>query len=391
MAAMETEVRQIEAGTEPWRDFAHTGPGTLAGRYLRLFWQPVQRAVDLPAGRAKPIRIMSEDFTLYRGEGGQPHLLAFRCAHRGTQLSTGWVEGDQLRCFYHGWKYDASGQCVEQPAEPEPFCQRIKIRSYPVQEYLGLIFAYLGEGEPPPLPRYPDFEAEGILDHRPAGIRACNFFQRMENSPDPVHLAFVHRRSPFADSGLIGIPQPSGEETSYGIEIRATRPNGKTRITHLHMPNINMIANSDSDPDEEAPPGTSINLSWRVPLDDEHTLGFNVSHLPLTGQAAERYRARRSERARGGPRPRELAEAILRGELHIDDIEDKTNIVGIEDYVAQVGQGSIVARENDHLGRSDILVLLYRQIWERELRALAEGRSLKQWHRPERVETVYGA
>jgi len=83
-----------------WDDFVHTGPGTLAGRYLRRFWQPAYRAQDLLAGRAVPIRIMSEDLTLYRGESalplgegggesGKPHLLAFRCAHPGTQLSTG--------------------------------------------------------------------------------------------------------------------------------------------------------------------------------------------------------------------------------------------------------------------------------------------------------------
>ncbi|MBM2810192.1 MAG: hypothetical protein HW416_951 [Chloroflexi bacterium] len=82
---------------------------------------------------------------------------------RGTQLSTGWVEVDELRCFYHGWKYDSSGQCIEQPAEPEPFCQRIKIRGYPVEEYVGLIFAFLGEGEPPPFPRYPEFDGDGIV------------------------------------------------------------------------------------------------------------------------------------------------------------------------------------------------------------------------------------
>jgi 5,5'-dehydrodivanillate O-demethylase len=75
----------------PYTDFAHTGPGTLAGRYLRRFWQPVSEAAHLAPGHAKPIRIMSEDFTLYRGEEGGAHVVAPRCAHRGTQLSTGWV------------------------------------------------------------------------------------------------------------------------------------------------------------------------------------------------------------------------------------------------------------------------------------------------------------
>ncbi len=125
-------------------ELACTGPGTLAGRYLRRFWQPVYHAFDLPPGHAKPVRIMSEDFTLYRGEGGAPHLVAFRCAHRGTQLSTGWVEGDCIRCFYHGWKYDQTGQCVEMPAEDPSFPPKVKIASYPTREYLGLLWAYLG-------------------------------------------------------------------------------------------------------------------------------------------------------------------------------------------------------------------------------------------------------
>src|SRR5215210_2934026 len=71
---------------------AATGPGTLAGRYLRRFWQPLYHAPDLLTGQAVPIRILSEDYTLYRGEDGTPHLIAPRCAHRATQLSTGWVE-----------------------------------------------------------------------------------------------------------------------------------------------------------------------------------------------------------------------------------------------------------------------------------------------------------
>ena len=102
-----------------YKDFAHTGPDTLAGRYLRMFWQPVYISDELPPGMAKPIRIMCEDFTLYRGESGTPHVIASRCAHRGMQLSPGWIEGDCIRCFYHGWKYDGSGQCIEQPAEPK--------------------------------------------------------------------------------------------------------------------------------------------------------------------------------------------------------------------------------------------------------------------------------
>src|SRR5262245_45409932 len=133
-------------------DFVHTGPDTPAGSYLRRFWHPIFLARDLAPGRALPIRIMGEDFTLYRGESGKAHVVAQRCAHRGAQLSIGWVEGDDIRCRFHGWAYDAAGQCIDQPAEPEPFCRKIEIAAYPTEEQLGLVFAYFG---PPPAPALP--------------------------------------------------------------------------------------------------------------------------------------------------------------------------------------------------------------------------------------------
>jgi len=114
-------------------DFVHTGPGTPAGRYMRMFWHPVYLAQELKPAHPLPVKIMSEDFTLYRGESGKPYAVGFRCAHRGTQLSTGWVEGECIRCFYHGWKYDGTGQCVEQPAESAPFASKVQIRSYPTE------------------------------------------------------------------------------------------------------------------------------------------------------------------------------------------------------------------------------------------------------------------
>ncbi len=115
-----TEARATRAD---YTDFAHIGPGTLAGRYMRKFWQPVYHSDRIQPGHAKPVRLLGEDFTLFRGEGGAAHVIASRCAHRGMQLSPGWVEGDCIRCFYHGWKYDGTGQCVEQPAEPKTFSQ----------------------------------------------------------------------------------------------------------------------------------------------------------------------------------------------------------------------------------------------------------------------------
>ena len=116
--------------TNGWDDFVRTGPGTLMGRLLRQSWQPVAVSSALSQGRAMPIRIMGEDLTLFRGVSGQPYIVAGRCAHRLSLLHTGWVEDECIRCFYHGWKYDGTGQCVEMPAEDEGFADKVKITSY---------------------------------------------------------------------------------------------------------------------------------------------------------------------------------------------------------------------------------------------------------------------
>jgi 5,5'-dehydrodivanillate O-demethylase len=201
-----------------YSDFVHTGPGTLAGRFMRMFWQPVYRSQDLPAGRAKPIKIMGEEFTLYRGEGGTAHVIAQRCAHRQTQLSVGSVEGDCIRCFYHGWKYDALGQCVEQPAEEPGFAARIRIRSYPTEEYLGLIFAFLGEGSPPPLMRFPELETEGIIENH-TFVRACNFFRHLELDPGTSRSCIEIRRKRNRGSRVF----PTSNATKRTMDLFSSR------------------------------------------------------------------------------------------------------------------------------------------------------------------------
>jgi 5,5'-dehydrodivanillate O-demethylase len=363
-----------------YKDFVHTGAGTLAGRYMRLFWQPVYRAKDLPAGHAKPIKILSEEFTVYRGESGAPQVIAFRCAHRGAQLSAGWVEGDCIRCMYHGWKYDASGQCVEQPAEDKPFTEKIRIRSYPTQEYLGLIFAYLGEGAAPPLPPYPRFEAPGICDPLPSLLWPCNYFQRLENAGDAAHLPFTHRDSYFSANARSGIPKISRAETDWGLITYATFPSGATQVYPFGMPNIHDLRIPSPDP--ECPWDDRMN--WTVPVDDQKCIMFRARHLPLTEDAALRFReSAQAGNVPQGPTAGELGQQVLAGQIRFQDLKNATAspivYVNAQDYVAQVGQGAIADREREHLGRSDAGVILFRKIWERELRALKEGRPLKKW------------
>lgn len=367
-----------------YEDFARTGPGTLAGRYLRTFWQPVYRTENLAPGRAVPIRIMGEDFTLYRGEDGISHLVGFRCAHRGTQLSVGWVEGDCLRCFYHGWKYNGTGQCVEQPAEPEPFAQKVRIPSYPIQEYIGLIFAYLGEL--PPFPRYPEFEGDdGVLevDMEP---RMCNYFQDVENSVDPAHLDFVHRARAGTFDAIKDSPRVWAEESDWGITTYARRPGGELKVYPFGMPNINFLYRFRTD--EEI--GLSLTIMWKVPVDDERHLLFMVKKLSVTGEARRRYlERRRAVLARRTMPHVETAQAVLEGKLRLSDIDpSRTDIDRLQDNIAQVGQGVIYNRAGEHLGREDAAIILLRKIWARELRALAAGRPLKPWKRSEQLKVT---
>ena len=368
-------------------DFAHTGPGTLAGRYLRRFWQPIYVGSDLKAGRAVPVRVMSEDFTLYRGEGGKPHLVGFRCAHRGTQLSTGWVEGDCIRCFYHGWKYDETGQCIEQPAEEAGFARKIRISSCPTEEYLGLVFAYLGEGLPPELPRYEDFEDEGVLTIS-SYVRDCNWFQNLENVVDEVHVAFTHRVSEFGNHGLYVVPEVWAEESEWGVTMYAKRPGEMVRVTQLGLPNMANVCGSPTTDDS----GWEDFIAWRVPIDDIVHRSFNVHMAHVKGEAAERYREAAAKRHnRPDPPGNAVSRQVLKGDVAWPDIEHRPDIVGIQDYVSQVGQGVFADRENERLGKSDAGIILLRKIYARELRALAEGGPIKDWKRTQRIRTAAGA
>jgi 5,5'-dehydrodivanillate O-demethylase len=372
-------------------DFIRTGPKTLAGKYLRMFWQPVFCSHELAAGHAVPIRILGEDLTLYRGESGTPHVIGFRCAHRKTQLSIGWIEGDCLRCFYHGWKYDGSGQCVEQPAEPKPFAEKIRIPGYPVQEYLGLIFVYLGKGKPPPLPRYPKLESpEQSLDTVRLD-RICNYFNNIDNSLDNAHVRFVHgrHRETAHDEIVKGDPMISVAESEWGVKRFVQYPDGKTITAFFGMPNINYLNGQVVDAEIKR----ADLMVFKVPVDEENHVHFEVRSIPFTGDRANEWLQRRREkRAKEAADRADLVREVLKGRLHLNDIDpSRTDYVMFEDEIAQTGQGSVPDRSDEHLGRSDAGVILLRKIWERELRAFAAGRPTKAWtYRPDMVPTYPG-
>lgn len=372
----------------PTFDYVHTGPGTLAGRYLRAFWQPISRSEDLERGRARTIRIMSEKFTLYRGQGGAPHLVDFRCAHRGTQLSVGWVEDDCIRCRYHGWKFDGTGQCVEQPDQVPSFAHKIRIRGFPTHEYLGLIFAYLGEGEPPPFRTFKEFEDHGVLKVGVAEVWPCNFFNRCENTVDTIHVNWTHRatrdRLNLGHRVLHRVPT-SVDETDYGIKHVMTMDDGRTERLDFYMPNVSYVRPNGRVEGSTADAGrTGVHrLFFYVPIDDENCSTFVVDSIPMTEEAAQQYAGRveqdRRHMTMGG---NDMGAAVLNDEMRIEDIgPDVSSYYSfwVEDYVTLVGQGAIPDRDAEHLANSDMGPILMRKLWQRELKAFDAGAPIKRW------------
>ena len=350
------------------------------GKLLRKFWHPIALVDDLAKGKAQALRILSEDLTLYRGQSGRPYLVGGRCAHRCTVLHTGVIQGEQIRCMYHGWRYDGTGLCTDIPAEKQPRTRPIKIAGYPVHEYCGVIFAYLGE-EPVPtfdLPRKHVLEEEGRSSlYR--SVWDCNWFQHVENSLDAVHVSFAHlwgSVGQFGSSVTASIPDLSYSETppAYG----KWRP-GRTTMSGSatgHFPTITMSWRRPIKGD----PWVHIS-AWPTPIDDTSTLRFVIYSVETTD-------------------PAKLAAMKAQYDLdyspihHYDELFHQGVIAGVneaglqnaQDYVAVRGQGVICDRSQENLSTSDAGVAFLRRIFLRELEAIRLGRPTKQWSRLEHAE-----
>ena len=126
------------------------GPGTPMGTLLRYYWHPVCAADELLKSpfRTKEVKILGEELVVYRDRSGELGIVDKYCTHRRASLAYGVVEENGIRCQYHGWKFDSTGSCIEQPFEdtthPEDnFRAKCGIRAYKVQEMGGLVFAYM--------------------------------------------------------------------------------------------------------------------------------------------------------------------------------------------------------------------------------------------------------
>ncbi len=193
------------------------GPGTPAGAVMRRYWQPAALSEEFAGDRPlKAIRLLGENLVLFRDERGRCGLVDRHCCHRGADLAFGRLEQGGLRCAFHGWLFDIEGRCLEQPAEPlgSTFHTKVRQRAYPCAERNGIVFAYLGPGDPPPLPALDCLAAPGSHSFAFKGYLEANWLQAVEVGIDPAHASYLHRF--FEDED---------PNANYGQQFRATTAN----------------------------------------------------------------------------------------------------------------------------------------------------------------------
>lgn len=162
---------------------------------LRRCWQPVARLQDLERGPQRAI-LLGEALAVFLTEGGEPAVVADRCAHRGASLSMGKVCGDSIQCPYHGWEWAGrDGACTRVPSLPDQrqIPPRARVAAYPARAHWGLVWTVLEEpvGD---LPDLPWFDADKwTWGHGEPYELPVAFGVMIENFRDVAHFAFVHQ------------------------------------------------------------------------------------------------------------------------------------------------------------------------------------------------------
>ena len=368
-----------------------TGRGTPGGELLRRYWQPVALSAELPAGAAPlSIKILGEELVLFRDDKGRPGLLGIHCSHRGTNLSYGRVEDGGLRCLYHGWLYDVEGRCLQQPGEPGGGEHRDAIRhpAYPCKEAGGVIFTYMGPGEPPLLPNYEFLKASPDHLYVAKIFHECSYLQANEGNIDPIHLSFLHRFLENRQEQYKGVrgaeeshynlvarniaPVLDVELTDFGVRIYTVRKleAGKAylRVSYFILPNLSAF------PGQTGGDGYSVN--WHVPIDDDHHWKYTFVYS-AGGPLQEKLLNR--ERSELTPDYRLVRNEANRYMQDRESMKTKT-FTGMgfgfqaHDAFATTSQGAIQDRTEEHLVSSDKAIIAARKLMEKAIRDVQEGR-----------------
>jgi phthalate 4,5-dioxygenase len=369
-----------------------TGPGTRMGALFRRYWMPALLAEELPENDCAPVRvkILSERLIAFRDSEGRYGLIDEFCAHRGVSLWFGRNEDSGLRCAYHGWKYDVTGQCVDVPSEPETgnFCANVKLRSYPLVKVGELLWTYMGDPEQqPPLPEFEFVHVPSEQTYTSKRWQESNWLQALEGGIDSSHVTFLHSGQLNSDplfKGSKGNQYNAGDlkpffevaDTDGGLFVAARRnaEDGQYywRITPWVMPSFTMVP-----PRGDHPVHGHI---W-VPIDDENCWVYTFDYHPVRALTAAERQAMmagygvHSENIPGTYFP--LAnkdndylmdrEAQKRNE-HFSGVKG----IAMQDASLQESMGPIVDRTKERLVATDSGIIKARQKLRKAAIALAE-------------------
>lgn len=370
-----------------------TGPGTKMGNLFRQYWLPALLAEELPENDCPPVRVklLSERMIAFRDSEGRLGLIDEFCAHRGASLWFGRNEQSGLRCAYHGWKYDVTGQCTEVPSEPSnsTFCQNVKLRTYPLVQIGDVLWTYMGD--PEKTPAIPDYE----WLHVPADqtftskrFQESNWLQALEGGIDSSHVSFLHSSGLHNDPLFKGAKgneynlkdlKPFFEvaEADGGLFIAARRnaEEGKYywRITPWVMPSFTMVPPRGDHP---------VHGHFWVPIDDENCWVFTYDYhptRPLTEaevQAMKDGHGVHSENIPGTYIPvRNKSNDYLMDREAQKRGETYSGVTGIalQDASLQESMGPIVDRTKERLVTTDIGIVKARAKLRQAANELAEN------------------
>src|SRR5215831_10938012 len=355
-----------------------TGPATSMGQMFRSYWLPVLLEEELPENECPPVRvkILSERLLAFRDSDGKYGLIDEFCAHRGVSLWFGRNEESGLRCPYHGWKYDVTGQCIDVPSEPEAsgYCKKISLKSYPCVELGDVIWTYMGPSAlKPPLP---GFEWARVPQaHRFVSKRTqeCNYLQAMEGGIDSAHVSFLHRHDLRSDSLHASRGAELTRETDARFEVieteggmligvrRQAEPGHLYwRITQWVMPFHSMI-----------PPygDNALNGHAWVPTDDENCMSWCFTHHPTRPLTEHELHTMRN----GGGIHVSLVPGTFRPVINkdndymMDRAAQKANktycgvrTIAMQDAAVQESMGPIQDRSKENLTSTDNGVIMAR-------------------------------
>jgi phenylpropionate dioxygenase-like ring-hydroxylating dioxygenase large terminal subunit len=373
------------------------GPGTAAGKLMRQYWQPVALTVELEGHRpVKAVRLLGQNFVVFRDEQGRYGMLDRDCPHRGADLAFGRLENGGLRCAFHGWLFDVEGKCLETPAEPPTsrICQGIRQGAYPIREKNGILFAYLGKDSPPAFPELDCFVAPDAYTFAFKGLMECNWLQALEVGIDPAHASFLHRffededtataygkqfRGASADSDLpmtkilreYEQPIINVERTEFGLRLIALREidaeRTHVRVTNQVFPHAFVI-----------PMSADMTITqWHVPVDDTNCYWYAIFTSYSTPVDKEKMRAQRLELYE---LPDYRSRKNKSNDYGFSAQEQLTQTytgmgadINVHDQWAVESMGAIQDRTREHLGQSDRAIILYRRLLREQIAKAAAG------------------